>query len=345
MFQRTRLSGFTLIELLVVIAIIAVLVAILLPAVQQAREAARNSQCKNNLKQLGVAFHNYHETMGCFPSSQGGGVTGQSDWRGHSAHVMILPYIDQAALYNKYDMNAWAWWDNGKGPHQVNANTAGRQRIAGFLCPSNSSFQTDGTGITAGCNYPVCEGDNAGMFNDGVSGGFNLVKSNGVFTMRAIVNIGAITDGTSNTIMVGEQIQSLSGSTDAVVNLRQAVAIPSGWDGTFLTQAQLDDWGARCRATTTQRTETGRFWTPGVHEQTAFNVLLPPNSVYPNCTAHCGGCAPDGPAAVGARSLHTGGVNICLADGAVKFVGNNIDYSLWQYMGSRSDGNKITIPD
>jgi len=342
---RWRRLGFTLIELLVVIAIIAVLVAILLPAVQQAREAARNSQCKNNLKQLGVALHNYHETMGCFPSSQGGAATGQADWRGHSAHVMILPYMDQGALYNKYNMNAWAWWDGGMGTHMVDTAQPGRQRIAGFLCPSNFSNQTDGIGITPGLNYPVCEGNNAGMFNDGVAGGFNLQKCNGVFTMRAIVNIGAITDGTTNVILVGEQIQSLSGSTDAVVNLKQAVAIPGGWDGTFLTQAQLDDWGTRCAATTTQRTETGRFWSPGVHEQSVFNTLLPPNSRHPNCTAHCGGCAPDGPAMIGVRSMHTGGANIVLADGAVKFIGNNIDYILWQRMGARNDGAAVTVPE
>ncbi len=345
MALKFRRLGFTLIELLVVIAIIAVLVAILLPAVQQAREAARASQCRNNLKQLGIALHSYHEVMGMFPQTQGGGVTGQSDWRGHSAHVMLLPYMDQSGLYNKYNMNVWCWWDNGLGTHMVNGGQPGRQRIPGFLCPSNFSNQTDGNGITPGLSYPVCQGSNAGMFNDGIAGGYNLAKQNGMFALRANVNIAAVTDGTSNVIMAGEQIQSLSGGTDALVNLKQAVAIPAGWDGTFLTQAQLDDWGSRCAASTTQRTETGRFWNTGVHEQGSFNTLLPPNAKYPNCTAHCGGCAPDGPAMVGARSMHTGGAHVVLGDGAVKFMSNSIDYQLWQWLGARNDGNKVTIPD
>jgi prepilin-type N-terminal cleavage/methylation domain-containing protein len=338
--ERRRKRGFTLIELLVVIAIIAVLIALLLPAVQQAREAARRTQCKNHLKQFGLALHNYHDTFLMFPRSQLGGVTGSADWRGHSAHVMILPYIDQAPLYNSYNMNVWAWWDNSKGPHMVNAGLAGMQKVPPFRCPS------DGTNLPGfpGTNYVVCEGANAGMFNDGVSGGTTPQKQNGIFNIQVPVAIAAINDGTSNVIMASEQILSGGGAkTELVVSLRQAVAIPSGWTGDFMTRAQLDDWGTRCNASTNnQRKETGRYWSPGVHEQTVFNVLLPPNSPYQNCTAHCSGCAPDGPAMIGARSLHTGGVHVLLADGAVKFISDNIDYQTWQNLGARNDGNPVS---
>ncbi len=108
-FARLRRSGFTLIELLVVIAIIAVLIALLLPAVQQAREAARRTQCKNQMKQLGLALHNYHDTFKSFPTAAiNTWVTGQLDWHNGSFMISILPYIDQAPLYNGYNFNAVA---------------------------------------------------------------------------------------------------------------------------------------------------------------------------------------------------------------------------------------------
>jgi prepilin-type N-terminal cleavage/methylation domain-containing protein len=340
-----RRRGFTLIELLVVIAIIAILIALLLPAVQQAREAARRTQCKNNLHQLGLALHNYHDSHRIFPLSQMGGVTGDADWRGHSVHVMILPYIDQAPLYNQYNMDVWCWWDSGKGPHMVNAaNSPGRVVIPAFLCPSDPVRSRDGTGTRPGNNYPVCEGANGGMFNDGVAGGVNpRNKANGIFNVRIEVPIAGVQDGTSNVIMAAEQlITGSSPANDRLTSLRQAVAIPSGWDGSFLTQAQLDDWGTRCtNSTNAQRTETGAFWNTGVHEQSTFNTLLPPNSKYQNCTAHCSGCAPDGPAMVGARSNHEGGVHVCLADGSARFISENIDYMTWQRLGSRHDGQPL----
>ena len=343
--SRQKARGFTLIELLVVIAIIAILIALLLPAVQQAREAARRTQCKNNLKQLGLALHNYHDSMSMFPRSQLGATTGTADWRGHSAHVMILPYIEQAALYSQYEMDIHAWWDGGKigvdgtAHHNVqNANRAGMKRLTAFICPSNSASIS-----FPACSYPVSEGNNAGMFNDGVAGGATAIKQNGIFNIQISVKMGDITDGTTNVIMAGEQLLSGTVPTlDRVVNLRQGVAIPAGWDGTFLTQAQMDDWGNRCTTSGSgQRTETGRYWCPGVHEQSVFNTLLTPNSKYQNCTAHCVGCAPDGPAMLGARSLHTGGVQVLLADGSVRFVSDNVDYMTWQRLGARNDGSPL----
>jgi len=337
MVTRFRRRGFTLIELLVVIAIIAVLIALLLPAVQQAREAARRTQCRNNLKQLGLALHNYHDTFQMFPLSQLGGVTGQSDWRGHSAQVMILPYIDQSPIYNQYNMNVWSWWDGSKGTPMDGAGMAGQSKIAAFRCPSNPSAANG----RPGNNYVVCEGANGGMFNDGT--GYSSSKENGIFNIRTVVPIGGITDGTSNTIMASEQLVYSTGvNNDKLIALRQSVSTPGGWDGTFMTQAQLDDWGSRCTTSSNgQRTETGQFWHVGVHEQSVFNVLLPPNSKYQNCTSHCGGCAPDGTALVGARSLHTGGVTVLMADGAVRFVSDNINYPTWQYLGARNDGTSL----
>ena len=339
---RPNRRGFTLIELLVVIAIIAVLIALLLPAVQQAREAARRSQCKNNLKQLGLAMQNYHDNNNTFALSQGGIVTGQADWRGHSAHAAALPYMEQGALFKQYNFGARSWWE---APHMVQtAASPGRSRIPAFVCPSGAASLGDGTGIRPQMSYPVCEGANGGMFNDGVAGGYSTGKQNGIFNIRVPTPMAAIRDGTSNVIMASEQISSGSAGpiVDRLVNLRQAVAIPAGWDGTFLTQAQLDDWGGRCTTSgNAQRSETGCFWNVGVHEQGTFNVLLPPNSNYQNCTAHCSGCAPDGPAMFGARSLHTGGVHVVMCDGAVRFVNQTVNYQTWQNLGSRNDRTPI----
>lgn len=339
--------GFTLIELLVVIAIIAILIALLLPAVQQAREAARRTQCRNNLKQLGLAFHNYHDVHNQFALSQlGPTTTGNEDWRGNGPHVGILPFIDQTPLYNTYNFNANAWWSTSASgqAHNVSAgNSPGRQAIAGYRCPSDPAVKSDGTGRRPGNNYPVCQGANAGMFNDGVAGGYNASKTNGMFNMRVPVTMASVTDGTSNTILAGEQaLSGGSGTIGTLANLRQAIAIPSGWDGTFLTQAQVDDWGSRAAAATSNiRSETGDFWNVGVHEQGTFNTLFPPNSRYPNVTAHCAGCAPDGPASVPARSYHTGGVHVLLADGTVRFVSDNIDLTTWQRLGARNDGQQL----
>ncbi|MBT5017958.1 MAG: DUF1559 domain-containing protein, partial [Planctomicrobium sp.] len=134
MKRRSSLRGFTLIELLVVIAIIAILIALLLPAVQQAREAARRTQCKNNLKQLGLALHNYHDTHGIFPNSMDsyfpGGVPSRSNPRNHSWMVMILPFIDQAPLYQSIDFSSQLYGQTLAGGQLVTA-----QKMTPYRCP------------------------------------------------------------------------------------------------------------------------------------------------------------------------------------------------------------------
>ena len=197
--MRHSRRGFTLIELLVVIAIIAVLIALLLPAVQQAREAARRTQCKNNLKQLGLALHNYHDTFLVFPPGQfqplGTNVnssTNRSCWM-----QRILPYIDQATLFNTFATNM-------SGPAGFASNWPGANTILpALMCPSDPSSPKNATasglanqGFSG--NYSVC----AGSTTFGVDGGGD--KLNGMFFCYSRTSIRDTTDGTSNTLLAGE---------------------------------------------------------------------------------------------------------------------------------------------
>lgn len=188
-----RRRGFTLIELLVVIAIIAVLVAILLPAVQQAREAARNAQCLNNLKQIGIAMHGYHEVNGMFPRGDLDGTFAKT-----SAFVSVLPYLDQGAAYAKYDF--------GKGnTDPANAQIVG-QRVPGYLCPSAAIRRNV---PTTGCDSDRAPGTYAlssgsvEPYGTAFPGG---LPQNGVFVGSGAgsVRIADVTDGTSTTLLVGE---------------------------------------------------------------------------------------------------------------------------------------------
>jgi prepilin-type N-terminal cleavage/methylation domain-containing protein len=191
-----RRRGFTLIELLVVIAIIAILIALLLPAVQQAREAARHTQCKNNLKQIGLAFHNYHDVYRTFPQTEAGssGTLGRA-----SAFASVLPHLDQSSVFNRYDFSQ----GNSDAPNQVAVSTV----IATYVCPTavmprpvpipgcDANNRAPGT-------YAVCvgSGDPWGL----VFGGNQPHNGAIVHPSQGVTRMRDITDGTSQTLMVGE---------------------------------------------------------------------------------------------------------------------------------------------
>ena len=206
--QETR-SGFTLIELLVVIAIIAILIALLLPAVQQAREAARRSQCRNSLKQLGLALQNYHDTYIFFPSGLTGTTAGTANNGGRlSLFVGLLPYIDQAPLskiilgqpqQGDVPWNATAWWS---------------RNIAGLMCPSDSLI-TSGQGKNS---YVSNHGDRTTSLEDNSPANFR-----GIFGGRTPVGIRDLKDGTSNTIALSETKRSPADGGD---NLEAPSSVP-----------------------------------------------------------------------------------------------------------------------
>ncbi len=347
---KLRSRGFTLIELLVVIAIIAILIALLLPAVQQAREAARRTQCRNNLKQLGLALHNYHDNFLMFPRGTIGPVIEGTDgagWRTYSAHAMILPYIDQAPLYNTVQdavqQNRRACCDGAAGAGENAPWSLDTRQLPAFMCPSDP-FRN--TGPRAVNNYALNQGSNKGW-------AVPNTDQNGVFNRTTPVNIAAVVDGTSNVIAAAEIIAAPTGEVLTSPGGRAAVRDGNGIAGgnaapwsvpTGITKANVDTWGAAAAAITDiNPNAVGERWFRGQPGRTLFNTLLTPNSQWPNVTFHCNDCNFDGPGMHAARSRHTGGVHILLVDGSVKFATENIDWAIWQAVGARNDG--VTVGD
>jgi prepilin-type N-terminal cleavage/methylation domain-containing protein len=202
--RRARL-GFTLVELLVVIAIIGVLVALLLPAVQAAREAARRMKCQNHLKQIGLGLHNYHDTMGALPSGGAGTRSTAASNDGMGFHVAILPYVEQGALALRFDLTK---------PYNATPNKAlGALRVPFYLCPTAINLYTENSGEnspTGEKGWTTHYHGNMGP-NDLTNKRYEIKPSSnggqslqGVLGCDSKVRLAEITDGTSNTFMVGE---------------------------------------------------------------------------------------------------------------------------------------------
>ena len=331
--------GFTLIELLVVIAIIAVLIALLLPAVQQAREAARRTQCKNNLKQFGLSLHNYHDVFLMFPLGKfgsihdSGGAANTNSWRAFSAHAMILPYMDQAAVYSQFDVNLMVH-SGAAGPPNTQGNNpvTKNKKIAAFICPSDTRWP----GAEAGNNYLASGGPTTGW-------GIAAADQIGMFNYQRTVAMSDITDGTSNAIAVSE---ATVGNNSATYDLRRShvrnQAFPGGVPNKFWTKSQLDTYGTQClTGTGNVHAHKGREWANGIGSQTIFNTMNGPNTTNPDCHP-CAGCGWYDSAGIwSARSQHTGGVHVLLGDGAVRFVSDNVDLLTWQRAGAINDGGVL----
>ena len=350
MTSRAR-RGFTLIELLVVIAIIAVLIALLLPAVQAAREAARRSQCINNMKQIGLALHNYHQTNDCFPP---GAVPTQvttanlnpSYWQSNSCLAMMLPFMEQNGIYSGINFSL-----NSCGNNPDQNYTARTTQINSFLCPSDGNAKkTDQYSNGRLNSYLASMGTTA-------QNGYNS-SSTGVFAYNIAYGIRDITDGTSNTIAFGEKLVGTPGqNTGAGLGYRG-----NGVNGTSVSQSIYDAtqlplniqsdlticnsaWLGLTLNSNNLINNEGQWWLTGDTAYTLFNTIVPPNSniyKFGTCRNGCSGCSPDGSEFVNTSSNHSGGCNFLMGDGSVRFIKATVSQTIYWYLGTRANNETVS---
>lgn len=314
-FRRPR--AFTLIELLVVIAIIAILVALLLPAVQQAREAARRSQCKSNLKQYGLALHNYHDVHKRFaPGTSSWDNAPRAGWQ-----VRVLPFMDQGALYEELnlDINTFVYDQT-----LTTGKLARLHQVPYARCPSDGSGFSDFDSGWAQANYGGSMGSNSTPSNGGAAcepwqqfaaagtaghgNSNNPLSISGMFSRFGMcIDEADVTDGTSNTIMVGEILPICTDHRE-------------GW------------WSRNGSANAHSSTVVP------INNMNTCPVPLQ-NITHPACTAQN-----NWNFSWGFRSMHTGGAHFLLVDGSTHFLSENIDHQVYQSLGGRRDGNTVQVP-
>ncbi len=312
-----RTSAFTLIELLVVIAIIAILVALLLPAVQQAREAARRSSCKNNLKQLGLALHNYHDTHqvfapGAVHTTQNTGTNWcrtEADTNGQRAPwtVMILPFLEQTSLYNEFDFSTkFTSWHSPTAAqyHGSTKNHTAAQRPAPsvYKCPSDPSTG----GVSLALSYRGVQGGETSPTSRCAVDTNRRFFNNGVLFVNSRTGFRDITDGSSNVLLIGE-----SHYNTTIANTSSTSIL--GW----ATASNASSVGP----TSGTLTAADR----GINSAATDPLQADPR----NDQSHHFG------------SLHTGGAHFLMADGSVHFLSENMDLTTFRGLGIRDDGRPV----
>ena len=346
---RPPRRAFTLVELLVVIAIIGILIALLLPAIQAARESARRSQCNNNLKQLGLAVHQYHDTFNKLPFMRGGwnnpGANRCGDYHGV---VVLLPYIEQVGRYNQIVATLPSPpdpWNNGYVPWQAN--------MSSLLCPSSNlppNYQESNVGQRS---YHFCVGTSIASYS---------AETNGCFSFQTLNPSGApnclgtniqkglrdILDGTTNTIAISEKGlgatqtsrtifgQSVYPYTVANLTANPTICLATATNGNYKAGVNIAVW------------TTGDLWAFGHPHWGAFTTILPPNS--PSCYDVNGNNPSNANGIFSPSSYHPGGVLGAMADGSVKFFSEGIDcgaygiapslsYGVWGALGTIRAGD------
>jgi prepilin-type N-terminal cleavage/methylation domain-containing protein/prepilin-type processing-associated H-X9-DG protein len=351
-----RRRGFTLIELLVVIAIIAVLIALLLPAVQAAREAARRAQCVNNLKQIGLALHNYHGTNDKFPmgSSVAIGQTYTYDAKaGWSYAGPILPGLEQQAIYNAINFNyGVSFASTSSLCYQFNA-TAINAQIKTFVCPSDPAA---GVNFPASTNYFGSLGTTTNLTANGSKPtSLANLPTTGFFAFQQCSGIRDVPDGTSNTMAVVEAtvgVMNLSSGAKVTYNvaLSNVTGIPPAaivFDASTApgpTQQGLDacDQAWRNGTVLAASYARGQQWANGAMGYALCNTVATPNWAQDRWTQ----CSTIGAGGYDqyseSDSYHAGGINVLMADGSVRFVKDSIGRTTWWALGTRANGEVIS---
>jgi prepilin-type processing-associated H-X9-DG protein len=335
---------------LVVIAIIAVLIALLLPAVQAAREAARRSQCVNNLKQVGVALHNYMTAQGVLPPGRiNSHITGMGNCWG--LYAQLLPQLEQQMLFNACNFSLAP---DTPDPSNTTVNVT---FINSLICPSDTPavlitvsgnpFATHNYNMNVGWDYPVCANISAANMPSPAFNG----NPNGPFFENSRVGPADFTDGMSGTVAISETVRSQASSTYATDPLN--VFLITGDNSTTGPAITSDtDYATQClsqSATTTQFQATkGVRWNYGAPGHSMYNHRRPPNSKQPDCRGGLPHSIRKDPLwsylslNIAARSRHPGGVNSLLADGHVQFLKDSTNVAIWQALGSRNGGEVIS---
>jgi prepilin-type N-terminal cleavage/methylation domain-containing protein/prepilin-type processing-associated H-X9-DG protein len=347
MAARNRDRGFTLVELLVVIAIIGILIALLLPAVQAAREAARRASCSNNLKQIGLALHNFHDSYREFPvgspSKTCPGYQNIGAWQYRwGSLAMLTPYMEQFNVYKSLNLDVPLYGHGGapqRGPgygvHPSNLVPVS-QEIAFFYCPSDRQEKVVPPGAEtdwAASNYMACWGRSAPT----ARGTTIFDDADGLFNSRSAVRFADVTDGTSNTAAFSESLlpdPNMSGNVVLTEKNKDLVIVGarSGGDPTLTVQ-----WCTRFGQPVASQPRRTTRWVDGFILYTAYYHWWGPNSWIPDCAKW----APLRSLWQMARSRHPGGVNVCFADGSVHFVSETVDVELWRALGSRNGGEVL----
>jgi prepilin-type N-terminal cleavage/methylation domain-containing protein/prepilin-type processing-associated H-X9-DG protein len=344
MFMRDRRSAFTLIELLVVIAIIAILIGLLLPAVQKVREAASRMKCSNNLKQIGLAAHNYESTTGYLPPYQQTKVYGTATKSsGGSIFALILPYVEQANKYNQFnfgrDVNSDTLIDASEPATSPTNAQARLQDVPIYLCPSDGSGNNY---FSAGrLSYHGCQGGTAWVRDGGPGAGIFAGPFPSGSEMRGPALV-AIADGTSNTAMFSEMMRATidhnSTTTDNTTVLRGAM--PDLLDGRSNPICMAGGGASPLRY-------TGHQYYRALPFLQTYSHTLPPNWNRKVASGtqryNCGNSADLNQMHLAASSYHSGGVNLCMADGSVRFVSESVDFVNWRNMGTRSGGEIVNL--